>query len=146
MFGLQKADVRLIRGVHLEDPETGWTHDALHRLLRAHKSFTGFCDAFFEKPMSKYQKVHWAEKTPANVLQFRKFMQSFEDAYIVHVVRNPYDTVASLVARGMSAYRRHPYIFCTRHMVLHFVAYLVILKCNMNHWSVMLPELCSLQF
>lgn len=115
-LGLQKADVRLIRGLHIEDPEIGWTRNALHRLIKAHKSFPGFCDAFFAKPMEKYEKVHWAEKTPANVLQFKRFMQRFEEAYIVHVVRNPYDTVASLVARGMSAYQAASiYLLYTAH-------------------------------
>ncbi|HLF63425.1 MAG TPA: sulfotransferase [Saprospiraceae bacterium] len=104
MLGLHNTDVRTMRGVHLEDGEFGWTHKEIRSLLGSHTSFPEFCDAFFNKPLIRNAKVHWAEKTPANVLQFSKFMQSFEDAYIIHTTRSPYDTVTSLVSRGMSPY------------------------------------------
>ncbi len=116
MMGLRNTDVRIIRGVHLEDKEFGWTLQEVKKLIAIHQSFPLFCDTFFAKPLSRNGKEHWAEKTPANVLQFPAFMKSFEDAYIIHTTRCPYDTVASLVSRGMSTYQAASiYLYYTAH-------------------------------
>jgi hypothetical protein len=114
--GMHLSDVRTIRGMHLSDPEIGWTNAELGYLIRASESFTGFCDAYFMKPLSRHEKEHWAEKTPANVLQFFQFMRTFDESYIIHMVRNPYDTVASLVARGMPLFQAAAvYLYYTAH-------------------------------
>lgn len=115
-LGLNKVDVRHIHGVRLEDDELGWTQGKLRSLIDSQSSFTAFCNVFFEKPLEQYGKMHWAEKTPANVLQFKNFLKSFEDAFLIHIVRNPYDTVASLMARGMSVYEAASvYLLYTAH-------------------------------
>lgn len=42
----------------------------------------------------------YGEKTPANTINFRHILATSNDVMCIHTVRNPYDTIASLVARG----------------------------------------------
>lgn len=115
-IGLRQTDVRTLRGVHLTDQEIGWNRDDLQKLIKTHLSFPAFCDAFYEKPLSESGKQHWAEKTPANVLHFVEFREHFEDIVLLHTIRAPYDTVSSLVSRGMSAYQAASvYLLYTAH-------------------------------
>jgi len=44
----------------------------------------------------------YGEKTPANAVNFKYILNSSNDVLCVHTVRNPYDAIASLVARGNS--------------------------------------------
>ncbi len=46
----------------------------------------------------------WIEKTPANAYCFGLFLESFSNGKVIHITRNPYDTIASLVSRGFSVY------------------------------------------
>ena len=116
ILGLHNVEVRTIRGLHLADNEMGWTPAEVRNLVSAHRSFPSFCEAYFARPLARYGKVHWAEKTPANVLQFGAFMKAFEESHIIHITRSPYDTVASLIARGMSAYEAASvYLLYTSH-------------------------------
>lgn len=116
LLGLQRADVRRITGTHVEDPEFGWSRREVRRLLEKKGTFADFADAFFKRPLAQSGKLHWAEKTPANVLAFPFFINTFEDAHVIHMYRNPYDTVSSLVARGMSPFQAASvYLFYTAH-------------------------------
>lgn len=104
MCGLVHTDIRHLRGTHLVDPEFGWSAEEIRGLVQASTSFAHFCEIFFARPLARHGKTQWAEKTPANILQWRRFAEHFTDAVIVHMVRSPYDTVCSLVHRGMSVY------------------------------------------
>lgn len=44
------------------------------------------------------------DKTPANSCLFFKFLQQFPNGKVIHIVRNPYDVIASLVSRGKDVY------------------------------------------
>lgn len=116
IFGLNRTDVRRIAGVFPDDPEFGWSLREIRALARAHDSFAAFADAFFSRPLANAGKIHWAEKTPANVMMFPVFTGAFEDSHLVHMFRNPYDTVASLAARGMTAFEAAAvYLLHTAH-------------------------------
>lgn len=115
-LNLHKVDVRVLRGVRFDDDEFGWSRQELRRLIGSHTSLPGFSEAFFARPLQRNEKLHWAEKTPGNVLMFPHFTSFFDEAYIIHTIRNPYDTVASMVARGMSAYEAASvYLLYTAH-------------------------------
>jgi len=44
----------------------------------------------------------YGEKTPANSINFKYILNTSQDVICIHTVRNPYDAIASLVARGNS--------------------------------------------
>ena len=44
----------------------------------------------------------WIEKTPSNAACFSHFLKTFPEGKIIHMTRNPYDTLSSLVSRGFS--------------------------------------------
>jgi hypothetical protein len=46
----------------------------------------------------------WMEKTPSNAFCFDLFLDQFDNAKVIHTLRNPLDTIASLHARGFNVY------------------------------------------
>lgn len=98
-------DVHLVRGANLSGPEQKWSADEVAALVEGASSLPGFAEAYFERPCFAYGKLHWAEKTPANVLGFRHFHHHFTDPVIVHIVRHPLDTIASLLSRGLPLFQ-----------------------------------------
>lgn len=62
--------------------------------------------SFFEGFMKRFYDLKpgqiFAEKTPGNVVNFKDILELNEKLACVHTIRNPYDTIASLVARGKS--------------------------------------------
>ena len=92
-----------IRGLQLDD-EYQTTMDELHQLIRHSLSFASFVNAFYDQELRNQGKSEWAEKTPANNMNIGLFLDSFENARFIHICRNPYDTVASLVNRGKTVF------------------------------------------
>lgn len=45
-------------------------------------------------------KPLWAEKTPSNIFTASKFLKTFPDSKVIHIVRDPRDVIPSLVKRG----------------------------------------------
>lgn len=62
--------------------------------------------SFFESLMREFFDLEldqvYGEKTPGNVFNFEHILNGSEKFLCVHTVRNPYDVMASLVARGKS--------------------------------------------
>lgn len=56
---------------------------------------------FANKYFSKFNKLDWVEKTPANGYCFDSFLEGGADHKVIRIVRNPYDTVASLWKRNI---------------------------------------------
>lgn len=48
-----------------------------------------FVNSLFCNYASKKQKIHWCEDTPANMMHVDFLSKIFEDAYFIHIVRNP---------------------------------------------------------
>ena len=102
--GLTAPDIQLTRGTDLIGHEQQWERSGLVELMTESASLPAFADAYFARPMRVYGASIWAEKTPANVLNFKAFHRAFEEPVVVHVVRDPLDTIASLVTRGLSVH------------------------------------------
>jgi len=64
-----------------------------------------FTNRFKEHILALTKKRIWAEKTPTNIYLIDKFLQTFPDAKVIHIVRDPRDVVLSLMERGASAYK-----------------------------------------
>ncbi len=92
------------RGVNLLQAEYGWQEAELQQLLQTTNSFQAFVTVFFKKSLQKNQKAIWIEKTPVNAYGFRAFLENYPTGKVIQIIRNPYDTIASLMARGMNAY------------------------------------------
>lgn len=80
--------------------------------------------AFFRIFMQNFFGLHdgeiYGEKTPANALNFKPILESSEDVLCVHTSRDPYDTIASLVARGMSPLDATAfYLYNSAHAIEH---------------------------
>ena len=91
-------------GADLLDPFYGWTPEALSREVNMALDFQSFADTFFSVAKTKKGAGRWVEKSPSNALCMDLFLAHFPGGRVVHTTRNPYDTIASLVARGLSTF------------------------------------------
>jgi sulfotransferase family protein len=89
-------------GTGLSQDDYCWDKLELDGLLSTSNSLVEFTRHFFEKPLAKEGKHVWVEKTPSNSFCFSEFLDTFEDPRVVHITRNPLDTVLSLVNRGFT--------------------------------------------
>ena len=105
LFNIITTDGWVIRkGINLLQPAYGWTEKELKATILKAPDFKSFISTFFEKPLAINNKKYWIEKTPVNAYGFHSFLQAYPTGKTIQIVRNPYDTVASLMARGMNPY------------------------------------------
>jgi len=105
-----------LKGVHLSGREQTWSEKEVIQLLNSSGEFHQFVEEYFNRPISIHAKTTWAEKTPENVLTFGQYLQNWKGGYVVHIVRDPFDTIASLYARGFSIfYATARYLFNVAH-------------------------------
>lgn len=97
------------KGANLLQPEFGWELPALQKAIVEADSFQTFVPTFFAKPLQKNKKTVWIEKTPANASGLIDFLQYFPQGKVIQTIRNPYDTIASLMARGINVYAATAY-------------------------------------
>ena len=117
---LVAPSVHTIRGSRLAGKEQHWSEQDVLSLIRSSDSLEDFTEHYFLKPMTFYGKSIWAEKTPENVMCFGEVLSTWPDAFLVHIVRNPLDTLASLMARGFPLfYAAARYLFNTAHGFKH---------------------------
>ena len=90
-----------ITGIQNDD-EYLLNDEELRALINVCDSFDIFITKFFSNAASTHNKEFWAEKTPSNAFTLENFYNIFPNAKFIHIVRNPYDTIASLVNRGKS--------------------------------------------
>ena len=107
--GIKNEDWQLRKGMILVQPEFGWKQPELERVIVKSTSFEAFVKAFFAKPLERENKAIWVAKTPANAVGLASFLSHFSKGKVVQTVRNPYDTIASLMARGINAYAATAY-------------------------------------
>lgn len=91
-------------GTNILHPDYGWRRETLEEIVRLSRSIAEFSDTYFSPSIERTGARFWIEKTPSNAYCFPHFLDAFPNGKVVHVIRNPYDTVASLVKRGMSEY------------------------------------------
>ena len=70
--------------------------------LKNSSSLPVFADQFFEKKLREKNATHWVEKTPQNAQGFAAFLRSVPGGRVIHCLRDPYETMTSLVRRGHS--------------------------------------------
>ncbi|MEM1119811.1 MAG: sulfotransferase [Bacteroidota bacterium] len=102
--GIKTDAWQLRKGMSLVQPTFGWEQSDLQLLIQQSPNFQSFVESFFTKPLKKNQKKIWVAKTPANAIGLAPFLQHFPEGKAVQTVRNPYDTITSLMARGINAY------------------------------------------
>ena len=109
------------------DPKAlGWTLDDIQDIAWHTDDFVEFSNTLFSKVAPSDQSIQWLEKTPANACCFQFFVQKFPTGKIVHTVRDPLDTIGSLVARGQSPYYATSVYLCNTAAALglrHHAAY-----------------------
>ncbi len=89
---------------YLTHPDYRWEESGLRNLLKSSSDIVSFCERFFSPALEATGADLWVEKSPSNVYTFRHFLEAFDNGRVIHVCRNPYDTIASLVKRGFSSF------------------------------------------
>ncbi len=90
--------------VDVFEQEYEWDYRKLAELIEYSNFFSEFAEEYFRYPASVSKKYHWIEKTPSNVYGFKDLVELFPNSFLIHTIRNPYDTIASLNRRGFSIY------------------------------------------
>lgn len=101
---LKNDDWQMRKGMTLLQPVFGWQASELSDCITHSSSFKEFIYSYFAHTLRLHQKREWVAKTPANAAGLAAFLQYFPEGKVIHTVRNPYDTIASLMARGYNAY------------------------------------------
>lgn len=102
--GLRSKSWHIFRGFELTKEEFNVTEDLLTRMIDQSETFKSFIEKYFEHCTESSEDI-WLEKTPGNAYGFRQFLNLFPKGKVIHIYRNPYDTIASLVSRGFSHYQ-----------------------------------------
>lgn len=107
--GIKTDAWQMRKGMNLLQPAFGWQPMELRREIEAATSFQAFINTFFANTLLQKNKQIWAAKTPANAIGMAAFLEHFPAGKAIQTIRNPYDTIASLMARGMNAYQATAY-------------------------------------
>jgi len=102
-----------------------------------------FAHAYFDA----YGKRDWVEKTPANSYCFDFFLNEFDNGQVVLMVRNPYDTIASMTARGISVLKAVSIYLANTLANIDLQeserAYVVKYEALINNPTTVLTQLCK---
>ncbi|WP_345970040.1 sulfotransferase [Sulfurimonas sp. HSL1-6] len=81
--------------------------DSASRCPEEQRTLAFLLHGFYEYFAKTHQidKSRWGDKTPLNTFAIFPLFQVFPDAKFIHIVRDPYDVVASYVASGI--YKNH---------------------------------------
>ena len=109
MFGVKSRGWTYRNGMDLLHEDYGWKRPDILSILNNTNDFLAFVQIYFEKSLSKKGARHWIEKTPQNVYAFDIFLKTFAEGKVIQMLRDPYDTMASLMARGFDAYQAAGY-------------------------------------
>jgi len=71
---------------------------------KEHPSFESFTKEIELRIAAKNQSLHWVDKTPGNIFGFEALQAHGVQCQKIIIVRNPFDNVASLIARGDSVF------------------------------------------
>lgn len=84
----------------------GQSLDTLRELIRDSDDGRQLADKLFEPLLSGRGKKRWAEKSPQNIYAFGAFLDAYPDGRIVYMVRDPRDTVTSLMRKQWGGFKR----------------------------------------
>jgi len=102
--GLRNHGFHIYNGTDFTESEYLRNNKEIQQLAYRSDSLLEFSDMLYDKAIKKRKAKFWLEKTPANAACFSLFLDRFEDGNTIHMVRNPFDTIASLWARGYDLY------------------------------------------
>lgn len=103
--GLKNETPFRYNGVQLNKPWYGWSAVELADLAAKSADFESFCEAYFGRAAAREGAGHVVEKSPVNTYTFRHFHRHFPRGKRLHFIRDPYDTIASMIARGKTPYQ-----------------------------------------
>jgi len=89
-------------GTRMLKEEYGWQKKELKALITKTSDLRTFVSDYFQKSLKKNNAKIWIEKTPSNSYVFTHFLDTFDDGKVIHIIRNPYDMVSSLVKRNFT--------------------------------------------
>ena len=124
--GLKNYGFHRYDRIDFDANELGWALEDIQDLAWNTDDVVEFANALFSKVAPEDQSIQWLEKTPANACCFQFFVQKFPNGKILHTVRDPLDTIGSLVARGQSPYYAASVYLCNTAAALgqrHHTAY-----------------------
>ncbi len=98
--GLKNMGYHIYNGTDLEQSEYGHSKTEIEILANQSETLLEFCDRFYHPALTQSSAKLWMEKTPANSACFSLFLDQFEKGKVIHMLRNPYDSIASLWSRG----------------------------------------------
>ncbi|MBR9920888.1 MAG: sulfotransferase [Bacteroidetes bacterium] len=98
--GLKSIGWFRLNGALLLHPFYEWKSDALQQIMEQSASLPDFAERYFKPALKRENTDFWVEKSPSNVLAFAEYLKCFSEGKVLLTVRNPYDNVASLIARG----------------------------------------------
>ncbi len=104
LHGLKNHGWHIYNGVDFDAPEYEITPKEINTYIVNSQDFISF-NSYLQDHFTKgdHSKI-WIEKTPSNSANFADFLDTFDSGKIIHIVRNPLDTIASLISRGYSLY------------------------------------------
>ncbi len=118
------------RGVSLTDSFYPWDKSMLENFVDSSPDFISFINSLEKFILEKYSSSHWIEKTPSNVYSFGWLRKHVPNVRFILMLRNPYDTIASLYNRGYSIpYAVGSYLLHTsagylgNHNDIHYIRY-----------------------
>ena len=100
-YGLRDKAWVHFRGIIL-DEEYRIDISELKNVLAHSDSMQQFIVSLSQVILQKENKTLWIEKTPTNALCAEHFLNMDSDSKLIHITRNPYDVISSLMNRGLS--------------------------------------------
>ncbi|MFT4535926.1 MAG: hypothetical protein ACJA1A_002826 [Saprospiraceae bacterium] len=98
--GLKNLGYHIYNGTDLVQSEYGHSKTEIEVLANESDTLLDFCASFYKQGLTNCGAKFWLEKTPANSACFTLFLDHFHTGKVIHMLRNPYDTIASLWSRG----------------------------------------------
>lgn len=95
---------QIYRRSTLHREEYGWNKESVKELLKSSKNINEFTSSYFDRPRNAKQAKIWIEKTPSNAYSFTKFLEQYPSGKVVHIVRNPLDSAASMYNKDPRVY------------------------------------------
>jgi len=84
--------------------EYGWNKNEIRDLLKQSKSINEFVNVFFDRGLKNNNSKLWIEKTPSNAYSFKLFLKQFQEGKVIHITRNPLDSIASMYNKNKPIY------------------------------------------
>lgn len=101
LFRLKDAGLFPYGGINKEEIPN-FSNQKFDSLIKGDHGIASFFDAFMKEFYVLKLGQIFGEKTPANSINFKDILKTSNQILCIHTIRNPYDTIASLVARGKS--------------------------------------------